>query len=734
MNIISDKVEGVGPCKVTVIVPLRVAEDRQDAFHRLTFIEEDGERPEGVRILIVDDGSPQAMSNKLKAFCRERDYGYMRLETELQEFSVGRCRNYGAMYSNSTYVFMQDVDLVPYTGFYQQLLDEIAVQELDGDIKRFLMIPYIFMTEEGSQEFFEIPAELRVRRFLQFLLEGDCSRIEKFSTGTSANLYNRMWYLSRGGNSSDFEGWGFEDLECNTRMLRHLNLFPTPREWQLQKYNFNTVTEYRSWKASYRLFGDMMFFKGTVLFHYWHPSGGDGGYSARKAQNEKLFAKKMKEFVAERKEPEPLPDMHAGTTLLMRSNPFTFARDIQPMLGRIVEPSVQLFDEPWTLKSFMQEHAVDRIMFFNPYADERMQGVYVEARKIGVPFFVAERGSLPGSVFFDPKGFLLDSSSYDVEVWDKPLSDEKRKATLEYIRQERTHDQTLESQSQRIGGSALRSRYGIKRWQKILYVSLQRPSDTVTNHFCGEIGSYGNFMKLVEEVSGKLPNNWVMAIKQHPLEEDDMSRFNSVDFGRSHIKDILDVADCVLTFNSGVGVLSMAWEKPTLLAGAAFYADDRINRQVLTVDDVVRNLKDLYTPDQETMLRFYSYLVNDFYSFARFTTRQDKLPCGANITSTRAIDYDVIRGLREQELRLSRYEKAPLGWNSILFDRYRFAENHAPSARKVSAPTEGVLKPQATMSPKPTNQSSSLIRKTRKLIKTPRRFFADARFYSRFFA
>lgn len=730
MNVYMDIPYQKGEDLLSVIIPFRITADRLDALDRLGFIEEDDRKPNSVGILVVDDGSPKELSEKVYATCREKGYGYLRLETELQEFSVGRCRNYGAMYSNSTYVFMQDVDLVPYSGFYQELIDEIRIQGLAEDAKKFLMVPYIFMSESGSQEFFTLPKSLRARTFMHYLLEGDDARVEKFSSGTSANLYNRWWYLACGGNSSDFEGWGFEDLEFNTRLVRHLNYFPTPREWQLQRFNFNTVLEYKSWKASYRMFGDMLFYKGTVLFHCWHQTGEASSYMEQKKKNEALFIEKMKEFVACRKEPDPLPDMHAGTTLLMRNNPFTFAREIQPLLGDIVEPTDELLERPEMLESFMKKHAVDRIMFFNPYASEAMLGVYIQARKIGASFLVAERGSLPGSVFFDPNGFLLDSSSYDVEKWDRPLSDEKRQRTIEYFRQERAQDCTLESQGARIGSTELRKRLGIRRWQKVLYVSLQRPSDTVTNYFCGEIGSYANFLRLVEEVSQSLPSGWTMVIKQHPLEDDDMSRYHAIDLGRSHIKDVLDMADCVLTFNSGVGVLAMIWNKPTLLAGAAFYADDRINRQVLAAEDVIRNLKALFTPDQETILRFCSYLINDFYSFGRFTTRRDRLPCGSNITSTRNIEYSVIRGLRAYELHLSNNTKSVVSWNSILFDRYRYAEKEFLSSSREQ--TTHSSSPGETRAPQSQSitASGSIMRKTRKFIRNPAGFFTDSRLFS----
>ncbi|WP_429105623.1 glycosyltransferase [Aeromonas allosaccharophila] len=661
--------------KLTCIIPMRVSEDREDAIDRLNYASQDCFIPDDVAVLVVDDGSEEIFSKKIIDKCNHLGYSYIKLNTYLNEFSVGRCRNYGAMYAKSKYILMQDVDLYPYNGFYKDLMTEIIVQGMDSDAKHFLMVPYVFLTEQGAVEFASLDKNIQKQQFMHYLLQGDSARIEKFSNGTSANVYNRLWYLSRGGNSSDFEGWGYEDLECNTRMLRHLNHFPIPREWQLQKYNFNSVLEYRSWKASYRLFGDLLFNKGIVFFHIWHPVFTGGTYMDRKDRNEQLFKKKMAEFVSQGIEPDALPDMHAGKTLLMAKNAFTNSRDIQPLLGDIVYVNDALLKTPGNLKDFVADNGVDRIMFFNPYHTEDLYAIYQEARRLNVPYYVAERGALPNSVFFDKNGFLADSSSYHANMWDHELSDENRKKTIEYIRRHQNTDDALESQNERVGIETLRKKFKISKRDKILFVSLQRPSDTVTRFFTEQYGSYDEFCSSLSELATRLPAGWRLGIKKHPLEDDITNIKNAINFDDVNIKDALDLADCVLTFNSGVGILSMAWMKPTLLAGKAFYYDERINSKVSSVDETIEKLKGLEKPDYETVLRFYSYLINVFYSFGEFTTKAVKLPCGSRITATTNIKYSVIRGLNEEEIILSNRKKPLVSWNSILFDRYRYSES-----------------------------------------------------------
>lgn len=731
---------------ITCIIPMRVSKDRLDAIDRLAYFNLDTSMPQDIGFLVVDDGSEPEDAQQVRARCAQLGLGYVRIESQLKEFSVGRCRNVGAMYARSTYILMQDVDLMPWPGFYQGLLDEIVIQGLDKDAKKFLMVPYVFLTEEGTQNFLRADARLRARQFLHAAWLNDARLIEKVSSGTSANLYNRLWYLSRGGNSPDFEGWGYEDLECNTRMLRHLNYFPTPEEWTLQKYNFNSVLEYRSWKAPYRLFGDMLLYKGVAFFHAWHPVTKGGTYMQRAEFNRMLFEKKMKEFVAHRVEPDALPDHSRGKTLLMRRNAFTFSRDMQPLLGTIIEPDAELLEGRCSLTAFVTAHRIDRVVFHNPYLDERMLALYREARENRIPFVICERGALPDSCFFDPSGFLVDGDTYGAHHWDRPIEDAERAAVSDYIKTLHNTDDALEDQPARVGPEATRKRLGLKAREKVLVVVFQRPGDTVTRHFTGKMGDYAQFVRFVEAASKALPPGWRLVAKRHPLEEIDFEvGANCVYANETHVKDLLSIADTLLTFNSGVGVLSMAWGVPTLLAGRAFYQDDRINRVVDSVEALVEALKAPRAPDAQAVQRFYHHLLSRVYSFGAFQTKKVKMPDGSNMTATMDIRFRTLRWPDAPSITFSANAKAAVSWDAFLFDRYRFSKQLSPKPAPAKPGT--AIAPVPIQSPALTRTHDSLetaaeteLNATRpvapvgtmssrlkKLRQSPARFFSESR-------
>ena len=117
--------------RLTVVIPVRFTHDRNDMLERLSYVGEDHLLPKEVSVLVIDDGSPRRMGEEIRRHCQELDYSYARIDSEYHPFSIARARNAGASLARSDYVMFQDVDLIPYDGFYNAILKEIKVQGLD---------------------------------------------------------------------------------------------------------------------------------------------------------------------------------------------------------------------------------------------------------------------------------------------------------------------------------------------------------------------------------------------------------------------------------------------------------------------------------------------------------------------------------------------------------------------------------------------------------------------------
>jgi len=737
--------------KLTVAIPVRWSDERTDILERIAYPNLDGAIPAEVGFLVVDDGSPTELARSLRETCERLDFDYLRLDTGHLPFSIGRARNAAAQHGKSPYLMFQDADLMPYPGFYADVLRECAVAGLDASADNFLMIGVIYLTREATEKFLATEPALRRQTFIHHLLVDDKTAIEKFSTGTSVTVWRRDYFLASGGNDAEFNGWGYEDLEYATRAIRRRKLFPLPSEFALDYRNFQSIVEYKGWKSIYRLFGDLTFQKGIVMFHAWHPVEPDSRYMAARTRNRKLFEDKMAAFRDKGQEPDPLPMAGTGKSLVMRENPWVVNRWATPFLGELVHIEEDFLD-PQTFLHFLTESGFSRVIFHNPYANDAVHALYRRVREACFPYMVIERGALPGSVFFDPNGFNADSDSYHARHWDHPLTAEERAATRTYIENSLIDDASLEEQPARIGPIALRRKLKITRGKKVLVAFLQRPSDTVIRHFCGPIGSYENFIRLLARLPYSLPSDWVLVVKQHPLETAPAGVFGAYGGDQANTTDLLEMSDAMITINSGVGVQGIMHGKPVLHCGDAFYGWPGIARQVTDEEQVNAALRG-FTPDAEKTERFLNYLVNRFYSFARFTTRRVAWEDGNFMTATTAIDYHVLRVPGHAEMRRTIRDKVEVPATSILFDRYRKADGNlnaglvaAPKATPPqkaatakatpkpasakpasSVPAVSQAKPVAA-GPKPEPaRSGSLQRKLKKFSENPVMFFRDSK-------
>ncbi len=656
---------------LTVIIPIRATKSR-DISKRLKYSISDKQlNKEKVEFLVVDDGSSEQEHLNHKKICDELNIKYIYIQSQDSNICMSRARNIGAIHSISKYIMFMDVDLYPYNGFYNDVLNEIKISNLDNYANDFLMFGAIYLTKElGNNLFFNTDEDLRKNLLLHKLFEDDKDYIEKFSTGTSVNVYNRYNYLSHGGYDEDFEKWGYEDLEFNCRMIYSSRKFPMPSNHFLDYQNFQNIVQYKGWKSIYRLFGDMSFHKGIVLFHIWHEVDEQSDYIQGKEKNKELFEKKQKAFFYKAEEPEALPSLNRGSTLLFsKTNPFIYNRKTLPLLGE-----VHYLDENKSsvasILEYIKVNTISRVLMFNPYGTDKRLELYKLLRKEKIEVIIAERGALRDSVFFDYNGFNAESSSYDAIHWDKELNKKQEKIVLDYIEEEKSIDKSLEKQSTRIGKEQLKKELNIKSYEKVLFVPLQRPSDTVITYFCGSIGTYENFINLVQEVVNTISKDWKVVIKKHPLEDEAWKIENAI-YSSHNIKDLLDTADAILLINSGVGLLGILWDKPVYYCGDVFYSDDRINKNVTSSKQLLNYLEKEFKPDTKIVHRFLYYLLDEFYSFGTFGTKEIRWKDGGRMTVTNSIDFYKIRNIVKDKINYYNGQRARISHQSVLFDRYK---------------------------------------------------------------
>lgn len=711
---------------LTVAIGVRYTQYRKDLLARLSYCLQDSLIPTQVKFLLVDDGSDKDYASELQAFCVRKKIDYLRIDSETKPFFMGRARNFAAMHAATDYIMFMDVDLICYDGFYQQLIDEISIQELAKDSTNFLAIGVVYLTEYGSLQYLQHDKRTCRSQFIQYLLQNDNRYIEKFSTGTSAQIFNREYFLARGGNREDFIGWGYEDIELSLRAALLNQKFPIPRRVSEDYRNFKDIIEYRGFKSLIRLYGDLTFAKGIVLFHMWHEVDYASDYMLSKAANRSKYELAINAFLKSRQEPEPLADLSQGRTLLFTTtHPAICNREVMSRWGEVFVEDEKDFSNVEVLARYLQANNINRVVLQNPYSNELRLAIYNYLRANNIDYYIVERGALPNSMFFDPNGFNADSSSYDEKYWNIPLSSEKQLATMRYINEERYNAEALEAQASRISRNQLRRVLRINPGKKVLFVPLQTSSDTVIKYFCGrEVPTFEAFLHLVQEVANTLPADWCLVIKKHPLMKNSHDFQNVLIADDYNIKDLLELADCVLLINSGVGLISMLFDKPVLYTGEVFYAHPKLNTRVNNAYEILSCLKELMIPDMEIRTRFIAFLLHDFYSFGRFTTKVIDWSEQANMTITTAIDFYYIPNLGHTKyIKPKEASSYYRDFKSILFDRFRFdLVYHKHPNRSLAH----LIRPQAASK---AEKEEIRHKRFKKMWNNPYKFFRDSRFF-----
>lgn len=725
--------ESIAPT-LTIIIPLRVTEARSDLVERVSFILSDPSLPDSASILVVDDGSPRHHFESLQKAIEGKPIDLISTGAKhYQTFSFSRARNCGAQHATGEYVLFLDADLTPYPGFFNDLYQELRHMIAGGYVNDFLMIPCLYLTEEGYKIFLQTPENERRFRFINAMLEGNSDIIEQYSTGTSAILLRRDYYLVRGGYDPKFKGWGFEDYEFICRLIRRSRQFPISHNWLRSDSNFMKIKQYEGWKAVYRLHGEWLARKGIWLFHVPHAI--EKSYHVHKDANWRLFQERMKEDATNVGEPPALPDLTAGRSLFLAKNPFTYGREIAPYFGEPIFATDMEFTRVTALKQKIKQHNIDRIVFGNPYKNSSTILAYNWCRKNNFPYIICERGALPGSIFHDRSGFLTDSDNYHPKKWDRELTEDEIAVTKEYIAEIRGGDDMLEKQSNRLDPHIVRRKLGIKDHQKVLFVPFQQPKDTVIRHFSGPIGNFAAFFDLVSALPEQLGNDWVVVYKKHPVEDDLSPIPNAKAADDFNVYDLIEICDAMLLINSGTGIYGMMFGKPVYIVGDSWYADPRMNVSVEEFAKLPEIIRTDFEIDYDRVLRFIHYLRFEFYSFGEQVQRRVRYEDGSPITATTEIKYYEVRGFTPKPLRFKR-KFNPIPKTSPIFERYDLdslgfaapAKPVAPRPNATAAPSVPKPAPKLPLASAPQKTPEQIkAAKSAKFRRDPHAFFRDAK-------
>ncbi|MCG2574276.1 glycosyltransferase [Acinetobacter sp. ME22] len=323
--------------------------------------------------------------------------------------------------------------------------------------------------------------------------------------------------------------------------------------------------------------------------------------------------------------------------------------DVISILGDVIYKSEHDFPKVAQLIDLIKSEKITEVLMPNPYGNSKRNACYRKLREENIKVVTSDRGAFPNSWFFD-QGFNYDSESYQPKSWNISLNQEQQKKSQDYIKQLITGDLALEKQGNRLGGEQLRKKLGLDISTKVIFVPLQRPDDTVIKFFSGFSQNIANFISQIEKISEELNSqsetNYVFLLKKHPLETDYFNFSDSNHIGYvsddTNFYDLIELSDLVMLINSGVGLNALAYLKPVLAFGNAFYAHAGLAKSVESIDDAIEFIKKPIVPEKEQVEKFIYHLIEKVYSFGEFKTELVKQSDGSFRNITRSIYFENI--------------------------------------------------------------------------------------------
>lgn len=642
---------------ITAIIPVRLSNDRlYDEPERIVRIV--SKMPESYTPLIVDYGTPDERKDELAAVAEKNGVKLVRVETGREPFSIGHARDIGTQHATTPLVVYHDIDFLLSTEGYKRVVAEARLRGMFDNAYAFFAIPGAYLTEDFTQRYLSLHAE-GDGEFADMLVHDGIMRHDKavyehHTYAISAIVANRLHLLAIGGHDRSFTGHGAEDFELMHRLTSFFNRGPRTREYY-KNTKSNSIRAYEGFRAYYALYGIDVFQRGTIISHLWHPRRKDVGYVG--TNNQVRVSKAMRDYDRGATVLQPLEDLTSSENTLVlvkpRTSPALSLRHAFPAFGRYSCIPEENFTDANALVDFVRQEGFTRVFFLNPYGNEHRLSLYRAVKDAGIRYVAYDRGAYNDSWFFDTKGFLGESESYSRQRWDAPLSDGDRERTLEWIDRLRLNDETLEKNGAPVGADHLRQSLQVGD-RKVIFVALQRPSDTATIYFSGQCESAAGFNSWVSAMASAVdPRRYVVVAKKHPLETE-RPQIENLIFAPddAHIRDLIDLSDKVVVINSGTGLIAATLGKPVICCGKAFYDHEGFTHTATSSGHLIDLAEQDLSTETEIRLRFVKYLISDFYSFGKTEYIEKTKADGSLRRISRKTIFSEIRGLTAEPIYL----------------------------------------------------------------------------------
>lgn len=542
-------------------------------------------------IMIVDFGSKLEYSSRIKKLCHNNSGEYIFVE-DYDTFSLAKARNICFQNLKTDFLLLADIDYVYERDFIIRLSSLANRLDLTKNPLKVLTMP-IYHVNESATALFESLDDLKAKDQLIGKWETNCLA-SKFGDvfefvapySNSIFLHRKMFDMS-GGYCDEFRGHGSEDFEFLIRLAKLTSNIPIAGSLEKDFYgplksSFWGQKDYLGFRRYLEAFTLPCELLGLKAFHLWHEKPSDKGYwtQSNDWKRERFNSVLSKHSTSDSKllEVDYINRNKKALCIFSDKSQWGYFLPLR-MAGYSLD--VLSDKDDGSISEAMrkiEKKEVERVFIFNPYMKSHVsfRGVIEVAKRLGVQVTVIERGGLPNSIYFSDEVAYGDPEYkriYD-DLDSITFSDEEINISKKLIDDLTTGKYSLEAMD---GYDITWNKNALLRMtdNKKVFIPLQLRDDMAVNYFTDGYTSYSIYEEGIQEAIAKFPDI-IFIIKEHPLSKYDMSWANNyanavIANQKDNIHALIEISDCVALYNSGVGLLALAHNKPLFNIGNAYY-------------------------------------------------------------------------------------------------------------------------------------------------------------------
>lgn len=673
-----------------------------------------------VYYIIVDSSCDKNTNNKVKNICHKNEWDYIYIGADAN-FNHSKNRNAGIKAAKTEFIIFEDIDLIQDLHFYENIRTQL-LNKWNNIPFNFVSIPVAYLSRDLSTKIINEEVNIGdvcdiIKNALSFNYDVD-KYIDHYIPQSSVLILKRTLALFVGGFDENFTLWGGEDRDFVFRMLACNTRIALPKDFSYTSTEYgHNINKYVGWKSLWTIHGDYGYEKGFMSFHLYHEerTWRDKKYRGMKNPSIVYCENKFKTISTKY-------NIHF-TPIGVKNNIFIYGRNPHLITYELFESlgGFNIIEENISYEKIVSQINKDSmIIFWNPYGSQQRLAVFKQLKKEGYSVLVAERGALPDSIVFDQDDLVIFSKSYDKKFWDKPISAEERERTVVYLQDLIQSSATLEKNANKKGSYIVKHELGTHVYEHVLLCCLQLQSDTVTNQVVEGKITYHDYIEEIKLLAQNLPFSCKLLIKNHPLSKIKISIPGTICVDHYHLHDLIEISNAIIVYNSGTGIIARAFKKPVFCFGPSSYNDNRFTYDISSYMQVISNLNSLIKIEDELVIRYFSYIINHLYSFAKFYDHTTKENNDAILIYPSRIAYYSINILDRFKGDFNRSYFIPE--ESYLFKRfYNYKGVKKNQKQQVKKIDNKIIET--------TNPPKRLTRKINKLLHNPVLFFKDSKYY-----